>query len=61
MQTYPGERLALSELASIVRDEVLYADRWAIVDWIRREMRAATPQEVMTLIDRAGADLAQSV
>lgn len=61
MQMYPGERLALSELASIVRDEVIYADRWAIVDWIRREMHAATPHEVLTLIDRAGAQLAQSV
>ena len=56
-ETYPGERLALSELASIVHDEVVYADRWAIVDWIRREMHAATPQQVMDLIDRAAAAL----
>jgi HD-GYP domain-containing protein (c-di-GMP phosphodiesterase class II) len=61
MLMYPGERLALSQLSAIVRDEVVYADRWAIVDWIRREMHAATPHEVLGLIDRAGAQLAQNV
>ncbi|HEY1429546.1 MAG TPA: HD domain-containing phosphohydrolase [Candidatus Tumulicola sp.] len=58
---YPGERLALSELASIVHDEIVYADRWAIVDWIRREMHAASPQQVLDLIDRAAATLAAGV
>jgi HD-GYP domain-containing protein (c-di-GMP phosphodiesterase class II) len=61
MTAYVGERLALSELASVVRDDVVSFDRWAIADWIRREMRAAAPQEVMDLIDRAATDFAADV
>ncbi len=61
MTIYPGERLALTELASIVHDEIAYADRWAIVDWIRREMHAASPQQVLDLIDRAASGLAATV
>jgi HD-GYP domain-containing protein (c-di-GMP phosphodiesterase class II) len=61
MTAYVGERLALSELASVVRDDVVSFDRWAIADWIHREMRAAEPQQVIDLIDRATTDFAADV
>ncbi|HEY3676867.1 MAG TPA: HD domain-containing phosphohydrolase [Candidatus Tumulicola sp.] len=61
MTVYVGERLALSELASVVRDDVVSLDRWPIADWIHREMQAAAPQQVMDLIDRAVADFAANV
>jgi HD-GYP domain-containing protein (c-di-GMP phosphodiesterase class II) len=58
---YPGERAAFSELLSIVCDEVRFEDRWAIVDWIRREMHAASGDEIAQLLDRAGAEVAAAV
>ncbi|HEY5425434.1 MAG TPA: HD domain-containing phosphohydrolase [Candidatus Tumulicola sp.] len=61
MIRYPGERAAFAELLSIVRDEVRFEDRWAIVDWIRREMHAASPEEITDLLDRAGTDIAAGV
>ncbi len=61
MIRYPGERAAFTELLSIVGDEVRFEDRWAIVDWIRREMHAASPEEIVGLLDRAGAEVAASV
>lgn len=61
MIRYPGERIAFTELLSIVRDEVSFEDRWAIVDWIRREMHAASPEEIVSLLDRAGAEVAAAV
>lgn len=61
MIRYPGERIAFAELLSIVRDEVSFEDRWAIVDWIRREMHAASPEEIVSLLDRAGAEVAAVV
>jgi len=53
--------MAFAELLSIVRDEVRFEDRWAIVDWIRREMHAASPDEIVGLLDRAGAEVAANV
>ncbi|MEO6835420.1 MAG: HD domain-containing phosphohydrolase [Candidatus Tumulicola sp.] len=61
MIRYPGERAAFEELLSIVRDEVRFEDRWAIVDWIRREMHAASPEEITDLLDRAGTNVAAGV
>jgi len=58
---YPGERAAFAELLSIVRDEVRFDDRWAIVDWVRREMHAASPDEITDLLDRASAEIAVRV
>ncbi len=61
MIRYPGERHAFAELLSIVRDEVQFEDRWAIVDWVRREMHAAAPDEITALLDRASAEIAVRV
>lgn len=61
MIRYPGERAAFTELLSIVRDEVRFEDRWAIVDWIRREMHAASAEEIVDLLDRAGTEVAAGV
>jgi HD-GYP domain-containing protein (c-di-GMP phosphodiesterase class II) len=58
---YPGERAAFAELLLIVRDETSFNDRWAIVDWIRREMHAASPEEIGDLLDRAGNELTARV
>ena len=58
MIRYPGERAALAELRSIACDDVRFADRWAIVDWIRREMHAATQAELLALFDRVQSDIA---
>jgi HD-GYP domain-containing protein (c-di-GMP phosphodiesterase class II) len=58
---YPGERAAFAELLSIVRDEVRFEDRWAIVDWVRREMHAASPDEITALLDRASGEIAARV
>ncbi|MGA8534490.1 MAG: HD domain-containing phosphohydrolase [Candidatus Tumulicola sp.] len=58
MTRYPAERAAFAELLPIVRDEVRFEDRWAIVDWVRREMHAAKPDEIIGLIDRASAEVA---
>jgi HD-GYP domain-containing protein (c-di-GMP phosphodiesterase class II) len=55
---YPGERAACAELLSLISDEVRFADRWAIVDWIRREMHAASPDEILALFDRAQTEVA---
>lgn len=60
MSRYSGERVAYSELLSIVANEVTLEDRWAIVDWVRREMHAASPDEILSLIDRAGVEIAAS-
>lgn len=57
MIRYPGERAAFAELLSIVRDEVQFEDRWAIVDWVRREMHAAAPDEITALLDRATTEI----
>ena len=57
MKRYPGERSAYSELLSIVANEVTLEDRWAIVDWVRREMHAATPDEIEALVDRASVEI----
>jgi HD-GYP domain-containing protein (c-di-GMP phosphodiesterase class II) len=54
---YPGERTAFAELLAIVRRELEFEDRWSIFDWIRREMHAASPGDVVDLLDRAGAEL----
>jgi HD-GYP domain-containing protein (c-di-GMP phosphodiesterase class II) len=61
MMAYVGDRLALSELTNVIRDDVTHADRWAIGEWVRREMRAASPEQVMELIDRAAAQFASEV
>jgi HD-GYP domain-containing protein (c-di-GMP phosphodiesterase class II) len=61
MTAYVGEHIALSELASVVRDDVVRFDRWAMADWIRREMQAAAPEQVMDLIDRATSAFAAGV
>lgn len=61
MSRYRGERHAFDELLSIVRDEVQFEDRWAIVDWVRREMHAAAPDEITALLDRASAEIAVRV
>jgi response regulator RpfG family c-di-GMP phosphodiesterase len=58
---YPAERAAFAELLSTVRDEVHFEDRWAIVDWVRREMHAASPDEITALLDRASAEIAAEV
>jgi len=58
MSRYPGEQAAFGELLSIVANEVALEDRWAIVDWVRREMYAASPDEVVALVDRAGVEIA---
>ncbi|MBV8372976.1 MAG: HD domain-containing protein [Candidatus Eremiobacteraeota bacterium] len=61
MNRYPGERAAFAELLSIVRDETRFEDRWAIVDFVRREMHAASPEEITALVDRASTQLAACV
>src|SRR5579863_2022206 len=58
MSRYPGEQIAFGELLSIVANEVTFEDRWAVVDWVRREMHAASPDEILGLIDRAGVEIA---
>lgn len=58
MNRYPGEQAAFRELLSIV-DEMKLEDRWAIVEWVRREMHAASPDEIDALIDRASAEISQ--
>lgn len=58
MKRYPGERAAYAELLSIVANEVTFEDRWAIVDFVRREMHAASPDEILALIDRASVEIA---
>src|SRR5215472_1525101 len=58
MSRYPGEQAAFRELLSIVANEVALEDRWAIVDWVRREMYAASPDDVVALVDRAGVEIA---
>lgn len=57
MRRYSGELSAYSELLSIVANEVTLEDRWAIVDWVRREMHAATPDEIEALVDRASLEI----
>lgn len=57
MKRYPGERSAYSELLSIVANEVTLEDRWSIVDWVRREMHAATPEELEALVERASVEI----
>ena len=61
MKRYPGERSAYSELLSFVASEVTLEDRWAIVDWVRREMHAATPDEIEALVDRASLEISTRI
>lgn len=61
MKRYPGEHSAYSELLSIVANEVTLEDRWAIVDWVRREMHAATPDEIEALVDRASVQISTQI
>lgn len=61
MKRYPGEHSAYSELLSIVANEVTLEDRWAIVDWVRREMHAATPDEIEALVDRASVQISTRI
>jgi HD-GYP domain-containing protein (c-di-GMP phosphodiesterase class II) len=61
MKRYPGERSAYSELLSIVANEVTLEDRWSIVEWVRREMHAATPDEIEALVDRASVEISTRI
>lgn len=57
MNTYPGEHVAYRELLSIVAGEVNLEDRWAIVEWVRREMHAASPDQIEAMIERASVEI----
>jgi HD-GYP domain-containing protein (c-di-GMP phosphodiesterase class II) len=57
---YPGFSLALGEVVTVLARQVESEETWPLVDWIAREMHAASPDEIVELIDRASAEIVAS-
>ena len=58
---YPGFSRAFEELVSVMARQVESEETWPLVDWIAREMHAASAEEIAELLDRASAKIVAAV
>lgn len=58
---YPGFSTAFEELVSVLARQVESEETWPLLDWIAREMHAASAEEIAELLDRASAEIIAAV